>query len=120
MTSGQPYLSLSREDIHQHDGSINNKSESGSDKEAGLPHPGSESDIDTDEDTTGVRNYLVTIETFYKSIHKEPPEVKNPSRTIQPLCEVSPPVRTRFTLTTIHILLLPATQHSSIATLSMP
>ena len=117
-STGQSYLGPSREDIHEHDGPIDNKSESGSDKEAGLPRPESEleSDTDTNEDTVRVRNSPITSEPFHQSIQLS--EVEDPPRTIQPLCKVSPPVQARFTLTDLHVLLPPATQCSSIATLS--
>ena len=118
-TTGSPYLSPSREDIHKHNGPIDNESESGSDKEAGLPWPEleSESDTDTNEDTARVRNSPITSEPFYQSIRL--PKTEDSPRTIQPLHEVSLSVQTRFTPTDIHILPPPATQCSSIATLSM-
>ena len=70
MTTGQSYLSPSREDIHEHDGPIDNKFKSGSDEEAGLPQPEleSESDTNTNEDTARVRNSPITSEPFHQSI----------------------------------------------------
>ena len=69
-TIGHPYLSPSREDIHKHDGPIDNESESGSDKEAGLPQPESESESDTNtnKDTTRVRNSPIISEPLHQSI----------------------------------------------------
>jgi hypothetical protein len=66
-TTGQLYLGPSREDIHEPNGPIDNKSESGSDEEAGLPQPEleSESDTDTNEDTARARNSTITSEPFH-------------------------------------------------------
>ena len=117
-TTGHPYLGPSREDIHEHNGPINNKSESGSDEEAGLPQleSESESDTDTNEDTARVRNSPITSEPFHQSIQLS--KAEDPPRIIKPLCKVPSPVQTRFTPTNKHVLPPPATQCSSIATLS--